>query len=103
MNQTLLKIGLLSLATIAFVGCESDTMEDVNPVSQTQQMVAGTCDVISFSAAPMGQVITQVYSSNGMGPVMVHNRARNESGMLEAENRAVIFDTGMPTGDDDDL
>ncbi|MBC5775473.1 hypothetical protein H8S95_15455 [Pontibacter sp. KCTC 32443] len=104
MKQTLLKLGFLSLATAAFVGCESDNeLDNITPAAGTQNLVAGTCDVINFDAAPMGETITQVYSSSGMGPVMVHNMARNAEGILEAENRAMIFDTGMPTGDDDDL
>ncbi len=92
----------MALATIAFMGCESDTeLENISPSSQN--MLAGSCDNINFEDAPLGETITEVYSTNGMGPIKVNNMARNPEGVMLPENRAMIFDTRNWTGDDSDL
>lgn len=102
MKTTLLKTGLLALATIAFMGCESDNeMEELNPTI-SQSIVAGTCDVIDFENAPVGEFITEVQSAKGVS-VMVHNMARNSNGEMLNDNRAMIYDTRKITGDDEDL
>ncbi|MBJ6119353.1 hypothetical protein JAO76_14180 [Pontibacter sp. BT310] len=102
MKKTLLKTGLLSLATLAFMGCESQNeIEEMNPTT-SQAIVAGTCDVIDFENAPVGEFITGVNSANGVA-VMVHNKARNSSGEMLNDNRAMIYDTRKITGDDEDL
>ncbi|HEY4650279.1 MAG TPA: hypothetical protein VIG72_02645 [Pontibacter sp.] len=104
MKQNLWKAGLLGLATLAFMGCESDNdMGEVNPKIKTQEMVAGTCDVIDFESAPVEVFISEVYSKTGMGPITVYNKARDSKGVMGTENRGAIYDTRKVTGDDEDL
>jgi len=103
MKRNLWKISVFSMALAAFTACEqNDELEEINP-SVTSALMAENCDVISFDNVTTGGYLSEVYSVNGVGPVMVHNTARNSDGVMGTTNRAMLFDTGMPTGDDDDL
>lgn len=103
MRRNLWKISALSVAMLAFVGCESDEVDSLRVDAGNTMRTDVTCDVIDFENTTAGEFITEVYSMQGMGPVLIENKARNENGMLVDDNRAMIFETGMPTGDDDDL
>lgn len=104
MNKNLWKFGVLGMAMMAFTGCESDEeMSSLSPTISNNLVADGSCDAINFDNTTTGNYISEVYSVKGMGPVLIHNKARNTDGELEDGNRAMIFDTGMPTGDDDDL
>lgn len=104
MKRNLLKVGALGLAIMAFTACENDeTLQDLDPNKNNNALLAEGCDVIDFEDATMGVFLTEVYSAKGMGPVMLENKARNSNGELEGGNRAMLFNTEAPTGDDEDL
>jgi len=57
------------------------------------------CDPIDFEALPAGTVLSEVYTANGVGPILVSGASPE----LGSENAAIIFDTANPTGGDRDL
>jgi protocatechuate 3,4-dioxygenase beta subunit len=60
---------------------------------------AATQETIDFEAIATGTVVSEVFTSNGSGPIYVHGV--NPS--LPDLNAAAIFDSANPTGADDDL
>ncbi|MBB6612879.1 hypothetical protein H7F15_17690 [Pontibacter sp. Tf4] len=96
MKQSLFKVGFLGLAMTALVACEQGE-EVINPQNEV------ICDAIDFENGTTDGFISEISSVNGTATVQLYNRARTDAGVLTEENRAHLFETGMPTGDDDDL
>lgn len=98
------KIFTLGAAALAFYGCEQNEEMLELSSSASFNMSAGS-EAITFETvqAGTGEVLTEIYTESGFGPIAIYNKARNSDGVLLNENRAMVFDTGMPTGDDDDL
>jgi hypothetical protein len=55
-------------------------------------------EVIDFEDLPAGTIVDQVFGSRGTGPVTINGTIPGKPG-----NRAVIFDSSNPTGNDFDL
>ncbi|MBC5775477.1 hypothetical protein H8S95_15475, partial [Pontibacter sp. KCTC 32443] len=90
---------LLAICAVAlfFFGCEK---EDDLLVDQNKNQTGETCDMITFE----GQTgyLDQVVSEGGM-VLNVAGIARDANDEPVDDNRAMIFDSENPTGDDDDL
>jgi hypothetical protein len=103
MKKQLIKLSALCLSTLFLFGCQKEDDLQVMKTSNTLEAhVLDGCDVIDFDQYATG-FITQVDSRNGIGPINVLNKARNSSGDMVNANRAMIFDTFAPTGEDYDL
>ncbi|MFD2248281.1 hypothetical protein [Pontibacter ruber] len=102
MKTNLWKVLAFGLSTLTLLSCDKEDELSTMGDNLTKDATAETCDVIDFNQYETG-FITQVTSMNGIGPVAVYNKARNAEGNLLEENKAMIFDTHAPTGDDDDL
>jgi hypothetical protein len=103
MGKKLSKIGALCLGALLFFGCEKENdLESLRVSDKSDAHVPAGCEIIDFNQYNTG-FITQVNSASGMGPIAVYNKARSATGSLTADNRAMIFDTYAPTGDDTDL
>jgi hypothetical protein len=101
MNKNFIKLFALGFGAITFFGCQEE--EDALIFNDADNKFAheANCDVINFEQYNTG-FRTQVQSAKGIGPIMVMNKARNSSGTIVDENRAMIFDMANPTGDDTD-
>lgn len=96
------KLLALCATALLFYGCEKeDDLFDKDRIDK--QGGDEVCDMITFENREAGNYVSQVFSENNWGPIQVYNQARNSGGSLTLDNRAMIFDTGNPTGDDDDL
>ncbi|MEJ8756256.1 hypothetical protein WG947_04565 [Pontibacter sp. H259] len=102
MKKNLWKICVLSMALATFAACEQKEEMDGIKLNKIDAL-AESCDAIDFDNVTTEGYLSEVYTIRGVGPIMVHNTARNSAGEMGTENRAMLFDTGMPTGDDDDL
>lgn len=98
MKQHLSKVGLLGVMSMALVACDPEG-EVLEPQPKHEEF----CDVIDFENGSTSGFISEIASANNTVQVQLYNRARNEAGVLTEDNRAHLFETGMPTGDDDDL
>ena len=94
------KLLALCISAILFYGCEKE--EDLLVSDKTtSQMVGENCDVISFEG--YSGYISSVNSAGGFGPIAVHGTAITPGDTEAPGNRAMIFNSQAPTGDDDDL
>lgn len=86
------------------VSCDQKE-EGINPELSSNTVsnltVEEGCDVIDFEG--YSGFITSINSQKGVGPIATSAIARTESGAVKEGNRAMIFDTFNPTGDDKDL
>lgn len=96
MKLNFYRSGLFALALMALVACEPGEQE----LEPGQILV---CDTIDFENGTTDGFISEIASANGVATAQIYNRARSEAGVLTDQNRAHLFDTGMPTGDDQDL
>ncbi|NDK55141.1 hypothetical protein [Pontibacter fetidus] len=104
MKRNLWKIGVFCMTLLTFTACDQDeALQDVNPSNTNNLLAEDGCDVINFENVSEDGYVAQVNSMHGWGPVMVENTARNSNGEMEGGNRAMLFNTEAPTGDDDDL
>ncbi|NEM99070.1 T9SS type A sorting domain-containing protein [Pontibacter burrus] len=74
--------------------CKTSTTVTVLPAGST------TCYTITFDDDPHGLITA---TQTKAGTVNIFGKNRRPDGTYATENHAAIFDTGMPTGDDDDL
>jgi hypothetical protein len=89
------------LATAGNAQLMSSTTTADQPLGRTTSAPppqALVTEVITFEGLPAGTVVNQVFSRLGSGPILVLG-----SNAAMAGNRAVIFDSANPTGQDDDL
>ncbi len=97
------KLLTLCASVLLLTSCEKE--EDLNFSKTDPLHEEGNCDVISFNnmEAGTGEYVDEVWADGGYGPIEVRGRARNSSGTFETGNRAILFDSQNPTGDDVDL
>jgi len=78
-------------------GCSATTSVVVLPASTEVEI---TQHIIDFSGEQKGLISSVTIEA---GTVEISGKKRMPDGSFATENYAAIFDTGMPTGDDDDL
>ncbi|NEM98191.1 hypothetical protein [Pontibacter burrus] len=97
-----LKLSLLFIAALFLYSCSDDETIFADRESGRSGK-ATVCDNLTFENEKAGTYIKQISTENGYGPIRVHARARNSKGEYMSQNRAMIFDSQNPTGDDADL
>ncbi|MBB6612877.1 hypothetical protein H7F15_17680 [Pontibacter sp. Tf4] len=97
-----IKLPLLFLSALLFYSCNQD--DDLFAgLKSGRNGNATVCDNLTFETAEAGNYIDQISTGDGFGSIKVYARARNSDGDFVNDNRAMIFDSEHPTGDDADL
>lgn len=97
-----LKLPLLFLAPLLLYSCSDDDVIFADREGGLNGN-ATVCENLTFENVKAGNYIEQIRTEAGYGPIRVYARARNSKGDYVNDNRAMIFDSENPTGDDDDL
>ena len=75
------------------------TLSEADKSVSSARLASAAMDVIDFEAYSSGAILSEVYSKNGAGPVMVSGHNPRFPDM----NAAMIFDSADPGGHDRDL
>lgn len=96
----------LTMALLGFMlfSCTEEVSVEVQPQEITSAYSANTAtsgsqEVIDFESHQAGDIVSEVYSANGAGPVYVSG----VNPQYPDSNAAMIFDSSNPTGNDWDL
>ena len=70
-------------------------------VSIVTTVAVGSADAgeINFDSHDTGEIVSKVFTDDGIGPVLVQGTNPN----IPGENTAMIFDSAVPSGGDSDL
>lgn len=97
-----LKLPLLLVSALLLYSCSDD--DDIFADREGGRSGKVTvCDNLTFETIDAGNYVEQIKTEGDYGPIKVYARARNSEGEFVNDNRAMIFDSEHPTGDDADL